>query len=55
MKGRILLSRTLGGDPTAFQAGQVSLNPLPHIRREPVGLVVVPYPFLHRRALAIRN
>lgn len=32
----------LGGDPTAFQAGQVSLNPLPHIRREPVGLVVVP-------------
>jgi Zn-dependent protease len=32
----------LGGDPTAFQAGQASLNPLPHIRREPVGLLVVP-------------
>jgi Zn-dependent protease len=32
----------LGGDPTAFHGGQVSLNPLPHIRREPVGLVVVP-------------
>jgi Zn-dependent protease len=32
----------LGGDPTAFHGGQVSLNPLPHIRREPIGLVVVP-------------
>jgi Zn-dependent protease len=32
----------LGGDTTAFHGGQVSLNPLPHIRREPVGLVVVP-------------
>jgi Zn-dependent protease len=32
----------LCGDPTAFHAGQVSLNPLPHIRREPVGLVIVP-------------
>src|SRR5665213_645083 len=40
----------LGGDPTAFQGGQVSLNPLPHIRREPVGLVIVPilsYIFAH--------
>lgn len=32
----------LGGDPTAFHAGQVSLNPFPHIRREPIGTVVVP-------------
>lgn len=32
----------LGGDSTAFHGGQVSLNPLPHIRREPVGLVIVP-------------
>lgn len=32
----------LGGDPTAFHGGQVSLNPLPHIRREPFGTVVVP-------------
>jgi Zn-dependent protease len=32
----------LGGDPTAFHGGQVSLNPIPHIRREPIGLVVVP-------------
>jgi Zn-dependent protease len=32
----------IGGDPTAFHGGQVSLNPLPHIRREPFGMVVVP-------------
>src|SRR5215472_97729 len=32
----------LGGDSTAFHGGQVSLNPIPHIRREPVGLVIVP-------------
>jgi Zn-dependent protease len=29
-----------GGDPTA--AGQVTLNPIPHIRRSPFGMVVVP-------------
>ncbi len=32
----------LGGDPTAYEGGQVSLDPLPHIRRSPFGLVVVP-------------
>jgi len=32
----------LGGDRTAYQGGQVSLNPLPHIRREPVGTLLVP-------------
>ena len=31
-----------GGDTTALEAGQVSLNPLPHIRREPFGMVVMP-------------
>jgi Zn-dependent protease len=31
-----------GGDKTAFEHGQVSLNPLPHIRREPFGMVVMP-------------
>ncbi len=31
-----------GGDLTAFQGGQVTLNPIPHIRRAPFGLVVVP-------------
>ena len=30
------------GDGTAYGGGQVSLNPLPHIRREPVGMVAVP-------------
>jgi hypothetical protein len=36
------LAAKLGGDPTAFHAGQVSLNPLPHIRREPFGMVLMP-------------
>jgi len=30
------------GDPTAYEGGQVSLNPWPHIRREPLGMVIVP-------------
>ncbi len=30
------------GDPTAYHGGQVSLNPLPHIRREPLGMVAIP-------------
>jgi Zn-dependent protease len=33
------------GDDTAYRAGQVSLDPTPHIRREPVGMVVVPLLF----------
>lgn len=32
----------LGGDSTASDHGQVSLNPIPHIRREPFGMVVMP-------------
>ncbi|MEP6717401.1 MAG: site-2 protease family protein [Terriglobia bacterium] len=32
----------LGGDTTAFEGGQVSLNPIPHIRREPFGMVILP-------------
>jgi Zn-dependent protease len=32
----------LGGDPTAYEAGQVTLNPLPHMRREPFGMVGLP-------------
>ena len=31
-----------GGDTTAYAGGQVSLSPLPHIRREPVGMLLVP-------------
>jgi Zn-dependent protease len=34
-----------GGDPTAYSRGQVSLDPRPHIRREPFGCVVVPILF----------
>lgn len=30
------------GDPTAYHEGQVSLNPIPHVRREPLGTVLVP-------------
>ncbi|HEY4246128.1 MAG TPA: site-2 protease family protein, partial [Lacunisphaera sp.] len=30
------------GDDTAARGGQVSLNPLPHIKREPFGMVAVP-------------
>ena len=32
----------LGGDLTAYHGGQVSLDPRPHIRREPVGMVLLP-------------
>ncbi len=31
-----------GGDLTAYHGGQVSLNPIPHIRRQPLGMVVFP-------------
>ena len=30
------------GDLTAYQGGHVTLDPVPHIRREPMGTVVVP-------------
>jgi Zn-dependent protease len=32
----------LGGDPTAYHGGQVTLDPRPHIRREPFGMVILP-------------
>jgi Zn-dependent protease len=32
----------LGGDPTAYYGGQVTLNPLPHMQREPFGMVLLP-------------
>jgi Zn-dependent protease len=31
-----------GGDPTAYHGGQVTLSPIPHIKREPIGMLVVP-------------
>lgn len=36
------LAAKIGGDDTAFIGGQVSLNPVPHIQREPWGMVVIP-------------
>ncbi len=41
-EGAHALAAKLGGDLTAFHSGQVTLNPLPHIQREPIGTVVVP-------------
>ena len=31
-----------GGDDTAYLGGQVSLDPIPHIRRSPFGMVILP-------------
>ncbi|HEY2460648.1 MAG TPA: site-2 protease family protein [Candidatus Acidoferrum sp.] len=42
----------IGGDDTAALGGQVSLNPVPHIRREPWGMVVIPIlAFLFTRSM----
>ena len=30
------------GDPTAYLSGQVSLSPWPHVRRSPIGMLVIP-------------
>jgi len=49
-EGAHSLASHRGGDSTAFHGGQVTLNPIPHIRREPVGMVIVPilsYIFAH--------
>lgn len=32
----------LGGDPTAYEHGQVTLDPLVHIKRSPWGMVLIP-------------
>lgn len=40
----------MGGDETAELGGQVSLNPVPHMRREPWGMILIPiisYLFTH--------
>ena len=36
------LAAKWGGDLTAFEGGQVTLNPVPHIYRSPFGMVAVP-------------
>jgi Zn-dependent protease len=30
------------GDPTAYMGGQVTLDPTPHVRRSPIGMIAVP-------------
>ena len=37
----------LGGDPTAWNRGLVTLNPIPHMKREPVGMIVIPLAILY--------
>ncbi len=32
-----------GGDLTAYAGGHVTLDPIPHIKREPFGLVIIPW------------
>ena len=32
----------IGGDLTAYHGGQVSIDPIPHMRREPFGMVILP-------------
>ncbi len=39
-EGAHALVAKLGGDPTA--SGQITLNPIPHVQREPFGMIVVP-------------
>jgi Zn-dependent protease len=41
-EGAHALAAKLGGDTTAEEGGQVTLNPIPHIRRSPFGMVIVP-------------
>ena len=36
------LAALKGGDPTAYHGGQVTLDPRPHIKREPIGMVILP-------------
>ena len=41
-EGAHALAAKFGGDLTASQGGQASLNPIPHIQRAPFGMVVIP-------------
>jgi Zn-dependent protease len=36
------LAAMWGGDPTAYEGGQVSLDPVPHMRRSPFGMILLP-------------
>lgn len=37
----------LGGDSTAKDAGLVTVNPIPHMRREPIGMILIPVVVLY--------
>jgi len=41
-EGSHALAAYWGGDDTAYEGGQVTLNPLPHMQREPMGTLMVP-------------
>ncbi|MFQ5670533.1 MAG: site-2 protease family protein [Acidobacteriota bacterium] len=41
-EGAHALAAHLGGDDTAYRSGQVTLNPIPHLKREPFGTLLVP-------------
>jgi Zn-dependent protease len=41
-EGSHALAAYWGGDDTAYHGGQVTLNPLPHMQREPMGTLMVP-------------
>lgn len=36
------LAAHLGGDPTAYDGGQVTLDPVGHVKRSPFGMVLIP-------------
>jgi Zn-dependent protease len=36
------LAALKGGDSTAYEGGQVTIDPMPHIRRSPFGMVLIP-------------
>ena len=36
------LAAMWGGDATAYEGGQVTLDPIPHMRRSPFGMIVFP-------------
>jgi len=36
------IAAKIGGDETAAEGGQATLNPMPHIQREPLGMVLFP-------------
>jgi len=41
------LAAKLGGDLTAWRQGLVTLNPAPHVRRDPIGMLVIPLAVLY--------